>query len=178
MVGDIEAVVEALNRAQVRYLVVGGVAVVLHGFLRTTADLDLVIQLEAGNANRAMRALDDLGYRPRAPVSPATFADAATRESWVRDKGLTVFSLWSPQRPSLEVDLFVQEPFDFDAVYSRAVRVKLDRSDIVVIGLEDLIALKRASGRPVDQEDIERLEAIRNRGGVPSEPPGDDDADA
>src|SRR5262245_15818038 len=105
MVGDIERVLEALNAAGVRYLVVGGVAVVLHGHLRTTADLDLVVQLDRDNVLRAMRALTDLGYRPRAPVSAETFADEEVRESWVRDKGLTVFSLWSSRTPTMEVDL-------------------------------------------------------------------------
>ena len=95
MVGDIERVLDALNAAGVRYLVVGGVAVVLHGHLRTTADLDLVVQLDRDNVLRAMRALTGLGYRPRAPVAAEAFADEEVRESWVRDKGLTVFSLWS-----------------------------------------------------------------------------------
>jgi hypothetical protein len=54
-------------------------------------------------------------------VSAEQFADAAIRESWLREKGLTVFGLWSSRYPGLEVDLFVAEPFDFDAAYSRAV---------------------------------------------------------
>lgn len=69
MVGDNERALQALNSAGVRYLVVGGVAVVLHGHLRTTADLDLVVQLERENVLKAVRALAGLGYRPRAPVA-------------------------------------------------------------------------------------------------------------
>jgi len=60
MIGEIEAVLDALNRARVRYLVVGGVAVVLHGYLRTTADLDLVIDLAPDNALQAVKALTAL----------------------------------------------------------------------------------------------------------------------
>jgi hypothetical protein len=52
MIGEIEAVLDALNRAQARYLVVGGVAVVLHGYLRTTADLDLVLHLTPDNVRK------------------------------------------------------------------------------------------------------------------------------
>ncbi len=63
MIGEIEQVLGALNCAQVRYLVVGGVAVVLHGYLRTTADLDLVLHLERENALRAMRALAEFRHR-------------------------------------------------------------------------------------------------------------------
>jgi predicted nucleotidyltransferase len=162
MIGEIEEVLEALNQAQVRYLVVGGVAVVLHGYLRTTADLDLVVQLEPDNVRRALAALASRDYRPRAPVPAHAFADADTRRQWVRQKQLTVFSLWSASHPALEVDLFVEEPFDFDAVYARAIRVRLDRTEATLINLDDLLALKRLAGRPVDQQDVAALEALRS----------------
>lgn len=165
MVGEIEGVLHALNRAGVRYLVVGGVAVVLHGYLRTTVDLDLVVELKPDNVRRAMRALGDLHYRPRAPVPAEALADPEERERWIREKGLTVFSLWSPAHPTLEVDVFVSEPFDFGVVYARAVRVPLERSEVTVIAFEDLIALKRRVGRPRDQEDIAALESLRDAEG-------------
>lgn len=161
MLGDIERVLGALNSAGVRYLVVGGVAVVLHGHLRTTADLDLVVQLERDNVLKAVRALADLGYRPRAPVAAEAFADEAVRESWVRDKGLTVFSFWSSRALTLEVDLFVREPFGFADVYSRALKVPLENTFVWVISLLDLIALKSQARRPQDLEDIEALKAIQ-----------------
>lgn len=128
----------------------GGVAVVLHGYLRTTADLDLIVQLERENILRAIRALGDLQYRPRAPVPAEAFADREVREQWIREKDL------------VEIDLFVTEPFEFDAVYSRALRVPLKRTEATVIGLEDLIALKRQVGRPRDEEDIAALESLRD----------------
>jgi hypothetical protein len=178
MVGDIEFVLGALNRAGVRYLVVGGVAVVLHGYLRTTADLDLVVQLQRENALRAIEALGALGYRPRAPVNPLEFADSSMRARWTKEKGLTVFSLWSPDHPALEVDLFVNEPFDFDEVYRRALRVPLERTEIIVIGLDDLIGLKRLAGRPMDQQDIDALEAVRSKPGDSAPEVKQDDAGA
>ena len=172
MIGEIEAVLDALNRARVRYLVVGGVAVVLHGYLRTTADLDLVIHLAPDNALKAVKALTALEYRPRAPVNFEAFAQRDVRESWLREKDLTVFSLWSPVHPTLEIDLFVSEPFDFDVVYARAVRVRLERSEAMVVSLDDLIALKRRANRPRDQEDVAALEALKGEAGqrdVPNE---------
>lgn len=161
MVGEIETVLEALHRAHVRYLVVGGVAVVLHGYLRTTADLDLVIQMDRENILRAIEALTGIGYRPRVPVDPESLADAEVRRQWIRDKGLMVFSLWSSAHPGLEVDLFVEEPFDFDQVYSRALRVPLERVEITLIALDDLLDLKRRAGRPLDLQDVAALESIR-----------------
>ncbi|MFP3939511.1 MAG: nucleotidyl transferase AbiEii/AbiGii toxin family protein [Thermoanaerobaculia bacterium] len=159
MVGEIERVLAALERAGVRYLVVGGVAVVLHGFLRTTADLDLVVHLEPDNVRRALNALTELGYHPRAPVPPESFADPETRKRWIRDKNLRVFSFWSEAGP-LEVDLFVEEPFDFEDVFRRAVRVPLKGIEVSVVPRRDLIALKRAAGRALDQEDVQRLQEL------------------
>lgn len=162
---SIEQVLAGLNGAGVRYLVVGGVAVVLHGHLRTTAYLDLVVALDEANASRAIRALEALGFAPRAPVPAAQFADAAVRASWIREKGLTVFSLSSARAAGLEVDLFAEEPFDFEQAYGRAVTVTLDTTTATVASLEDLIAMKRRAGRAQDQADVEALEAIARGGG-------------
>lgn len=160
MSSPIARVCAALGEENVRYIIVGGVAVVMHGHLRTTADLDLVVQLTPDNAARAIVALQQLDYRPRAPVPPEHFADAQTRESWVQEKGLTVFSLHSTTIPELEVDLFVNEPFDFQDAYSRAIQVELDGTTATVVSLEDLVALKRSAGRTQDLADIEALERL------------------
>ncbi len=165
MIGAIEAVLSALNAARVRYLVVGGVAVVLHGHLRATADLDLIVQLNPENAREAVRALEGLGFHPIAPVPAVMFADAAARRTWVEDKGMTVFGLWSDRFPGLEVDLFASEPLDFEAAYSRAVRVPLSSTVATVVALEDLVALKKAAGRPVDLADIEALRVLAEEAG-------------
>jgi len=154
-----------LNEAGVRYLVVGGVAVVLHGHLRTTADLDLVVQLDSANVLRAVRALASLGYRPRAPVPAEQLADASARASWIREKGLAVFSLWSSRFPGLEVDLFVSEPFNFDEAYARALSVLLDNVTVTVVSLEDLLTLKQQAARPIDLADVEALEGLAEEDG-------------
>jgi hypothetical protein len=142
-------------------LVVGGVAVVLHGHPRFTADLDLVVELTASNASTAISALQTLGYRPRAPVRAEDFADEDIRASWREDKGLTVFSLWSPSYPGTEVDLFVEEPFDFGVAWSRRLDALLnDGTTVHVVGIDDLRVLKANVGRPKDVDDIAQLDAI------------------
>ncbi len=161
MKGEIENVLAALNAARVRYLVVGGVAVVLHGHLRTTMDLDLVIELEPENVRQALEALAGLGLQPIVPVPMTAFADPETRESWIREKNMVVFSLWHPSRPTLKIDVFVSEPFDFGATYERAVRVDLGRTEATVVALDDLITLKREAGRPQDIADVESLARLR-----------------
>jgi len=163
---SVETIADVLNRADVRYLVVGGLAVVAHGHVRFTADVDIVLDLECENVKAAMAALAALGYQPRAPVALADFADPAARASWVQDKGLRVFSLWSADHPATEIDIFVEEPFDFDAAFRRAKMVELlPNLALPVAGIDDLLALKRAAGRPVDLEDLRALEALRRARG-------------
>jgi len=72
---DVEAILRAVNDADVRYLIVGGLAVVAHGYVRYTADVHIVLDLERDNALRAMKALDAIAYRPLAPVDATDFAD-------------------------------------------------------------------------------------------------------
>jgi len=161
---SVAAIFERLNSANARYIVVGGLAVVAHGHVRFTADVDLVLDMSAKNLDRALRVFGELGYAPRAPVPLRLFADPGAREGWIRDKGLTVFSLWSTDHPSTEVDLFVASPFaDFDAVYKRAAwRQIAPDVDASFASLNDLVALKRAAARPQDLLDVERLLELDN----------------
>ena len=85
-----EPLFRALNASGTRYVEVGGVATVLHGYARLTADIDLILDLEESAAARAMHALAGLGLRPRALVDPADFADSRIREGWLQDKGMQV----------------------------------------------------------------------------------------
>ena len=82
------------------------------------------------------------------------------RRSWVEDKGLTVFSMWSPNHPATEIDIFVEEPFPFDDAYARAATADLGTFTVTVAAITDLIALKRAAGRPKDLLDITALQLI------------------
>ncbi len=160
MNGRIERVLAPLEAAGVRYLIVGGVAVVLHGYLRTTLDLDLVLHLEPENLEKALKALSGMGFQPQAPVPMDSFANPEVRATWAREKHMQVFSLWHPEYPGFAVDLFLQEPFDFDAAWSRAVRVPLQTVHAMVVTREDLMVMKRAAGRPRDLDDIEALSEI------------------
>lgn len=157
---SIEAIVTALNRAGVRYLVVGGVAVAAHGFLRFTADIDIVLDPDTEAMRRAVGALSGLGYRPRAPVDFVDLADPRMRRAWVAEKGLTVFSLFSREHPATEVDLFVEVPFDFERAYADAARFEVAPGvTATFVGRSDLIEMKRRSGRPEDLADLEGLQA-------------------
>lgn len=158
-----EPVFAALNRAEVRYVVVGGLAVVLHGHARLTGDLDLVIDLSPPEASRAMSALTGLGLQPRLPVEAREFADATVRERWVQERNLEVFSLHDPENPLLEIDLFAREPLPFDELWERAERMTLEREEVAVASIPDLIRMKETADREQDRADIEALREIARR---------------
>ncbi len=159
-----EEIFQQLNQQNVVYLVVGGLAVVLHGHLRTTADIDLVLALDRENVLNAVKALKAVAFQPRPPVPFEELAEPEKRAAWIREKGLTVFSAYSKRFPGIEVDLFVIEPFDFNAVFTRAARITIDETIVTVISLNDLIEMKKKVGRPLDLEDVRALEAIMKAG--------------
>jgi hypothetical protein len=158
---DFEVIFQALELAGVRFLVVGGVAVVLHGHARFTADLDLVVALDGENVHAFAAAVSALGYRPRAPVQASELADPEKRHAWNEEKGLTVLSFWSSQHPATEIDVFVEEPFPMQSALERALHVRLGDLSVPVASISDLIDLKRKSARPKDLDDIQALEILR-----------------
>jgi len=159
---SVQTIIQALNQAEVRYLVVGGLAVVAHGHVRFTADVDLMLDLSESNLQRALAVFSDLGYRPHAPVPFEDFADTEIREGWIRDKGLTVLSLFSDRHPFTEVDLFVADPLGFDEAYLQRATLAISPGvEAVFVGIDDLILMKKAAGRPQDLSDLEQLEKLR-----------------
>lgn len=156
---------KALHDAGVKYVVVGGLATVLHGYARLTMDVDLIVDLAPEEASRAVRTLESLGFRPRAPVPAQQFADAAKRKEWIEQKGMTVFSFHNPSRPMLTVDVFVQHPIPFADLYARAEQMEIGGIPVYISCIEDLIALKQKAGRPQDLIDIENLRRIQEKRG-------------
>lgn len=161
-----EAVARALDEAGVRYLVAGGVAVNAHGYLRFTKDIDIVLALRAENVTAAFAALASLAYRPAVPVDAAGFGDAATRRRWIEDKGMQVLNFFSDRFPATSVDVFVQEPFDFDTEYEQALIATLAPGVTPrFVTIPTLIAMKETADRPSDRVDIEYLRQILEEDG-------------
>ncbi len=157
----LETVFSALNSADIRYLVAGGIAVNIHGYQRMTADLDLVIQLDANNIKNAMNSLTHLGYLPLIPVTADDFADPGTRKNWIETKNMQVLSLQSTQHPETTIDIFVTEPFDFDLEYKTAISAELTPDiHFNLVNIPTLIKMKQQAGRAKDMDDIEHLTLI------------------
>lgn len=150
-----------LNEASVRYVVVGGVAVNLHGYTRFTKDLDLVLALDAENIARAWQRLSRLGLEPMVPVSLEQFLEPATRSNWARDRSMVVLHWHDRNDPLRRVDLFIEEPIPFATLAAAAVEASLSGVPVKICSLEHLIMMKEAVGRPQDLLDVQKLRALQ-----------------
>jgi len=155
-----EDIFMALNANKVKYVVVGGIALVLHGVVRLTADLDLIIKLEAENLKKFVSVMNSLAYRPKVPVKAEEFIDNEKRETWRREKGMQVFSFYHPKQPSSLVDVFVDEPIDYETLEKEREVMRAGSIKIPVVSRKHLIALKKISGRPQDIADINALKEV------------------
>lgn len=132
-----------LSAARVKYLLVGGYALALHGLPRFTKDLDIWIEPTIANAERALSALKAFGA-PRYQLDAKTLA-----------RGEVVLQIGvAPNR----IDLLTRiDGVSFKAAWPERVEVPYGRQPVQVIGRRHLIKNKRATGRPQDLVDVERL---------------------
>jgi len=161
-VRSVEAIVRALNLAEVKYLIVGGLAVNAHGYVRMTRDVDVVLELNPVNVRSALDALLGIGYHMSIPAKPEDFANQEMREDWRRTKGMITLKLWSDQHQRTPVDIFVYEPFDFAKEYIAAMALEVCPGlPARVVSLQTLLKMKRDAGRPQDLADIDELQRAR-----------------
>ncbi len=151
----------ALNRRRVKYLVVGGIAVVLHGVNRFTWDVDLSVELTVGNLGRLMEAMRDLGFERRVPAPIEGLADPKVRRLWTQRRGMKVYSFFESQPPARVIDVMVKPLAQFDRVYGRRVTVRAKGVSIPLVPVDVLLRMKREAGRPEDLFDIAQLKALK-----------------
>lgn len=152
---------ERLNASECGYVVVGGLAVILHGHTRLTTDTDLVVDLAAVELESFLNALDALGFKPRVPVELMSFARPERRQQWRQDKGMQVFSLFHPDQPRWVIDLFTDAPIAFDELVSRSEIKEIEGTRVRVASIDDLITMKTIADRDIDRSDVESLKKIR-----------------
>ena len=155
-----EHVFRELERCKVQYLVVGGTALVLHGVVRLTKDLDIFVDFSPSNLRKFIDAMVRLGYKPKVPVKAEDFIDPENREKWKREKNMKVFSFYHPEKPEELIDIFVYEPIKFDEAKKEKKIMKAQGISIPVISIRNLKRLKRLANRPQDLADVEALENL------------------
>jgi hypothetical protein len=157
---DLMALLATLARHRVEYLIVGGVAVQVHGHRRTTKDLDIVPAPTPGNHERLAAALEELGARAIG-VDPAQISVPATDAEQLRLAAIV------PPLVTTHGEIHIlNDPTGaaaYDDMRGRALTIDLDGIEVAVVGLDDLIRMKRASGRPEDLADIGFLATLDER---------------
>jgi hypothetical protein len=105
--------------------------------------------------------LAEAGYRPSVPITAAQFREERQRQDCVANKNMQVLNFFSDRHRGISVDLFVYEPFDFDAEYKVALVAELlPGLPMRYVSIPTLIRMKQEAGRPRDQDDIEHLRLI------------------
>ena len=156
-----ERVFRELDRRKIRYLVIGGIAVNIHGYSRATGDLDIMLSFESENIKKFIELVNALGYKPKIPVSIEELANQDKIEIWKKEKHMEVFSVYNPHSNLEHMDIMVENYIDFDTAYGRREVVSARDIEISVISIDDLIELKKRAGRKRDEIDIEALEKIK-----------------
>jgi len=154
---------KALEEKQIHYVIVGGLAVILHGFARMSIDLDLAVSLDTSNLRHFLNVVKELGYRSRLPVPLEDFADPVKRKTWIEQKNMLVFSLVHEKRAQELIDIFVQDIVPFEELYARHVSISLGAIHAKVASIQDLKKMKELAGRPQDLQDIAALNEIERR---------------
>lgn len=149
------ALVARLAEAGVDFVVIGGIAVVAHGHIRTTRDLDITYATEQANLDALGHVLVDLDARLRGVTEVVPFIpDGRT---------LRVAELLTLETSQGALDLLAAPPGapPYAELKQRAETIDVDGRMVAIASLDDLVAMKRAVGRPRDLEDIDALEEIR-----------------
>lgn len=144
---DTERLLKLLKEHKVRFVIIGATAFPVHGYSRATLDIDLFIEPNKANAKRTHESLEEFGY----DVSGVTIEDLLTQKILIRQY-------------VVETDI---HPFvkgvSFDSVWANKVKAKFGNVFVWFASLDDLIKMKKAAGRPKDDEDLKFLQRLKSK---------------
>ena len=147
-------VCQALSDAGVRYAVVGGHAVALHGAVRGTVDVDIALTWNKKALRITEQTLSDLGLVSRLPVSAEDVF--LFRDEYIKNRNLIGWNFYNPDNLTEQVDVVI----NYDLKGKKLKRIETAASTINILNIRDLIKMKKASGRPQDIEDVKALEKL------------------
>ena len=137
-----------------RYAIIGGYAVALHGAVRGTVDIDIALPWKLASLRSAENALNSIDLVSRLPISAEDVF--RFRDEYVRNRNLIAWNFYNPGNAAEQVDIVIT----YDLVGKRRQRVNTVDGPVHILNRGDLIAMKRASGRPQDLEDADALERL------------------
>ena len=156
-----EEILRLFQEKKIKYILVGGIAVNLLGSMRSTADMDILVEMSDENLREIVTIFKDLGYHVKQPVDPMGIAVQEIREDWIINKHMKAFNFYKEDELS-EVDIIIESPVSYEEAEKDTVAIKIDDLILPVISIDKLIKMKRDTGRTIDKLDIEELTRIQN----------------
>lgn len=154
-------VFQKFSTEDVRYLIVGGLAVNLHGVPRLTQDLDIIILMHPENVGKTVGALKQLGFVPTLPVLPEDLGRPEIVKDWTENRNLIAFNFHHHEQAYKSVDIVLVHPLDFEIAYLNRIRRQVKEIEISLASVEDIIKMKEKSGRKQDLSDIQMLKRVQ-----------------
>lgn len=152
-----EKVFRALNKAHVKYLVVGGVAVNLYGYIRFTGDLDLLLLLNEKNLKKIDEVMKKLKYSERLPVSVLSLSNQKQVKKWLKEKNMKAYTFNPPRNNLLQIDIIIEDSLKFASYNKKRTIKSMGTLKIPVVALEDIIKMKKRAKRDKDMLDLKVL---------------------
>jgi hypothetical protein len=153
--------IKLLAESETDYVLVGGLAVALHGYQRVTMDVDVVLAMSPENIERFIGHAKSAGLRPVMPVPLEALAQPELLEQWRREKGMLAFGLHGAEAQATVLDVLVASGIPYADLRRDAAMVDMGPYRIPVASIDHLIAMKTGSGRSKDLIDIEELKKLR-----------------
>lgn len=151
----IEKLCKGLAESGVRYAIVGGYAVALHGAVRGTMDVDIAVNWDLSTLRKTEAVLIGLGLNSRLPISAEDVF--RFRDEYVNKRRMIAWNFYDPQNLANQVDVIIT----FDMKGRKRKQLQTPAGTVYVLNIEDLIRMKRDSGRKQDIEDAEALEKLK-----------------
>jgi hypothetical protein len=153
--------IKLLAESNTDYVLVGGLAVALHGYQRVTMDVDVVLAMEPKNLDRFITHAKAAGLRPTMPVAIESLARPDLLEQWQHEKGMLAFGLHSSEAQATVLDVLVKPVVPYADLRRDAVMINMGPYRVPIASIDHLIAMKTNSGRSKDAIDIEELNKLR-----------------
>ena len=146
-----ETILNALSDAGVEFIVGGGMACILQGVERLTMDVDVAVMMQEKNWERLVKVTENLGLIPRVPLNPRSLIDPAVRRVVLDEKKAIVFTFLHPDRPSLQLDVFLRPDLAYEALSQDAEWMNLEGRKIQVLNRQKAIGSQKRYSTPTTE---------------------------
>ena len=151
-----------LQQFEVQYLLIGGLAVTLHGVEPAKMDIDITVAMQPNNLDKLIACAESLNLKPVLPVPLSSLKNLPLLKQWHTEKNLIAFALRTEEIAGVTLDILLFPPVDFGLMLQNVAQFTIGSTTVNVASIDNLILLKQAAGRAIDLSDIEHLNKIKS----------------